>query len=203
MNNWHGELKTTAFTCEQIPKISQEPEIIFAGRSNVGKSSLINALLNNKIAKVSSSPGKTRSINFYAVKANSDEGIKIFRLVDLPGFGYASCGKEARNNWARLIEYYLASRKGEMEASVTAAQLVDFRHGFLENDKLVSTYFEDFGIDAAVIFTKTDKISLSKRQGVLKNYIATGFRATHGAHLVSSFTKDGIENLKTEILKWL
>ena len=101
-------LEAACFRPDQlIPEDNSLTEIAIAGRSNVGKSSLINALLNTKLAKTGQTPGKTRSINFYHVESPAG----AFRLVDLPGYGYAKRSAEERNNWQRLIESYMRGRK--------------------------------------------------------------------------------------------
>ena len=114
----------TVFAPEKIPPHSV-PEIVFAGRSNVGKSSLINRLVGRKVAYVGATPGKTRSINFFTIDATVP-----FSLVDLPGYGYAVAGKSERSKWAHLVRTYFVSRI----RVPLVLHLVDFRHGFLDRD---------------------------------------------------------------------
>lgn len=105
-----SRLETIAATLNQYP-VDDLPEIAFAGRSNVGKSSFINAVINRKnLARTSSKPGKTRTVNFYNINEE-------FRLVDLPGYGYASVSKTEKDNWAKIIETYLNNRKIFMKQS--------------------------------------------------------------------------------------
>ena len=125
------------------------PEIALAGRSNVGKSSLINALLNRKaIARVGNTPGKTRVINFYNV---NDE----LMLVDLPGYGYAKVSKAEKKSWGKLAETYLAVRK----TLRTILLLVDIRHEPTEDDCIMMDYIRQTGRAPVIVATKADKIS--------------------------------------------
>ena len=147
-------IKSAEFICAAV-KPSQYPdddmpEIAFAGRSNVGKSSLINQLLNRrKLAKVSSTPGKTRTINFYNI--NNGE----FRLVDLPGYGYAKVSKAESADWGKMMEDYLSGRKGLRKV----IQLVDSRHAPTAQDRQMYDYLRYYGLDGVVVATKSDKLS--------------------------------------------
>ncbi|MDR1206738.1 MAG: ribosome biogenesis GTP-binding protein YihA/YsxC [Peptococcaceae bacterium] len=124
-------------------------EIALAGRSNVGKSSLINRLANRKnLARTSNVPGKTRTLNFYCVDQS-------WRLVDLPGYGYAKVGREERTQWGRFIDGYLENRK-ELAGIV---QLVDLRHPPTQNDRDMYEWIEYYGYARAVVATKADKIA--------------------------------------------
>ena len=125
------------------------PEIAFAGRSNVGKSSLLNLITNRrKLAKVSGSPGKTRTINFYLINDK-------FRIVDLPGYGYAKVSKSMSENWGEMMETYLQNRKGLMKV----IQLVDIRHKPTAQDVQMYDYLRYYGLDGIVVATKADKVS--------------------------------------------
>jgi GTP-binding protein len=193
MKKWHGELIKTAFTKEQFPP-ERYPEIAFAGRSNVGKSSLINVLLGTKIAKVSSNPGKTRSINFYMVEAKSK-----FYLVDLPGFGYAIRDKGERNKWAKLIDFYSKNRS----SLLLIVHLVDFRHGFLENDIILQNWMSSQGLQSLVVFTKVDKVPTTKRLSFLKKYAGQMPPESFGPLCVSSVNKTGVEELKSFLINYI
>ncbi len=126
------------------------PEIAFAGRSNVGKSSLINLLLNRKaLAKVSSSPGKTRTINFYNINRGE------FRIADLPGYGYAKVSKSMSEDWGKMMEDYLTGRKGLLKV----VQLVDSRHEPTAQDKQMYEFLQYYHLDGIVVATKADKLS--------------------------------------------
>jgi len=126
------------------------PQIAFSGRSNVGKSSLINMLLRrtrHRIAHVSSTPGKTQALNFYRVNDK-------FFLVDLPGYGYARVPEEKRKTWAGLIEWYL-SESGKVRGVV---HLVDSRHAPTEHDLWMVSYLQEIGLPALIVLTKVDKL---------------------------------------------
>ncbi len=133
-------------------------EIAFAGRSNVGKSSFINSMLNRtNIARTSSKPGKTRTINFYNINGE-------FRFVDLPGYGYAQVSKKEKEKWGYIIEEYLNTRKNLIEV----IQLVDIRHEPTEQDILMYNWIKTFNFTGIVIATKADKISKGKYQSNIK-----------------------------------
>ena len=149
---WQAELLSTSFSIAQFPE-HDLPEIAIAGRSNVGKSSLLNTLVNRKIAHVASKPGKTRSINFYRIR-----GSVPFVLVDLPGYGYAARSKTELKKWGQLIEAYL-TRRAQLSLVIS---LVDFRHGLLENDRLLQEWISLQEIPVQIVFTKIDKISRGK-----------------------------------------
>lgn len=150
-------LEKIAILKEQYPN-SNLIEIAFAGRSNVGKSSLINSLINRKnLARTSQKPGKTRTINFY----NIDDA---FRLVDLPGYGYAAVSKSHRDDWGEIIERYLYSRDNLKEVFL----LVDIRHEPNENDLMMYNWILEMGFSGYVIATKLDKIGKSRLQQYIK-----------------------------------
>lgn len=141
------------------------PEVAFSGRSNVGKSSLINRLLGRTrtpIARVSNTPGKTREINFFRVDAiGFEDGQDVeFVLVDLPGYGYARVPAELRQAWKPLIENYLR-RSPALHGVV---QLVDSRHGPTRDDHQMLTFLAGLGTPALVVLTKVDKLKRSQRE---------------------------------------
>lgn len=144
-----AEFITSAVKPSQYPPADLY-EIAFAGRSNVGKSSLINLILGRKaLAKVSSSPGKTRTINFF----NINDG--QFRLVDLPGYGYAKVSKSMSEDWGKMMEEYLTKREGLLKV----VQLVDARHEPSAQDKQMYEFLQYYGLDGIVVATKADKLS--------------------------------------------
>lgn len=146
-----AELEKVAVLEKQYP-VANLPEFAFAGRSNVGKSSFINAMLNRKnLARTSSTPGKTRTINFY--KVNDD-----LRLVDLPGYGYAKVAKKEKEKWAGIINRYLENRENLLETIL----LVDIRHEPTDLDKQMYDYILHSGFSGIVIATKKDKIKKSQ-----------------------------------------
>lgn len=147
----------SAVSPNQYPE-SDLPEIAFVGRSNVGKSSLINSLLRRKkLVKVSSNPGKTRTINFFTV---NDE----IMLVDLPGYGYAAVSKEEKIKWADMIETYLIKRINLKSVIL----LVDIRHKPTSDDEIMFDFIKYYNKSVIVIATKLDKIS---KNIILKNTI--------------------------------
>ena len=148
-----SELEAVAVKPNQYPPVGL-PEIAFAGRSNVGKSSLLNLLTGRKaLARVSGSPGKTRTINFYKV---NDE----FRIVDLPGYGYAKISKSVSENWGEMMESYLSNREGLKKV----IQLVDVRHAPSAQDVQMYEYLKYYGLDGIVVATKADKVSRNELQ---------------------------------------
>ena len=152
--NVNLELVKTAYNVEQIPDM-ELAQVAMAGRSNVGKSSLINALAGRKkLAKVSASPGKTRSINFYLVNPWN------FYLVDLPGYGYARASHEERRSWAKTLETYLSSSK-ELRA---LALLLDCRLSPQKIDLELARYAEGINLPLIPVLTKVDKCSQRERQ---------------------------------------
>lgn len=129
------------------------PEIAMAGKSNVGKSSLINSLTrNSKLARTSSEPGKTRLINYYEI--NGD-----FLLVDLPGYGFAKAPKQEQDRWAQMIETYLTGSPKLRHVF----HLVDIRHEPTQEDAMMTEYLRHYGIPFSVIATKADKLSKAQR----------------------------------------
>ncbi|WP_242961500.1 ribosome biogenesis GTP-binding protein YihA/YsxC [Peptostreptococcus faecalis] len=149
----NAEITMSAVSKKQYPS-EGVPEIALAGRSNVGKSSLINGLLNKRnFARTSSTPGKTRTINFYLI--NNE-----FYFVDLPGYGYAKVSKTEKEKWGGIMQQYLESR----EELCSILLLVDVRHEPTEDDKLMYEWIKFFGYDCIVVATKADKISRGQYQ---------------------------------------
>lgn len=147
----NAELEKVAVLEKQYPH-ENLPEFAFAGRSNVGKSSFINAMLNRKnLARTSSTPGKTRTINFYKIN-NS------LRFVDLPGYGYAKVAKSEKEKWAGIINRYLETRENILETIL----LVDIRYEPTNLDKQMYDYIIDSGFSGIVVATKKDKIKRSQ-----------------------------------------
>lgn len=143
-----SDFEISAVKREQYPT-DDKPEIAFVGRSNVGKSSIINALTNRKkLAKVSQTPGKTRLINFFLINGE-------FHLVDLPGYGYAKVSKKEQESWGKTIETYLIDRAPLKRVVL----LVDSRHKPTSDDILMYEWIKHYGYNIVVVATKSDKIS--------------------------------------------
>ena len=165
---------------------TQYPEVAFAGKSNVGKSSLINSLMNRKsYARTSSQPGKTQTINFYNIK-------DCMYLVDLPGYGYANASPAVKAKWGKMIEKYLRKSANLKQVFL----LVDIRHDPSENDKMMYDWIVDNGFRPVIIATKLDKL---KRSQVAKHVKAVrmglGLREDDILIPFSSETKQGLDEL--------
>lgn len=147
----NAELKTVCGITSRLPDNAQ-PEFAFCGKSNVGKSSLINALMNRKsLARTSSTPGKTQTINYYLVN-------DAFYYVDLPGYGFAKASEKVKAQWGKLIEDYLHQSR----AIRAVFLLVDIRHAPGENDLLMLKWIRDHGYTPLIIATKADKLKRSQ-----------------------------------------
>lgn len=180
-----SEIVISAVTPSQYPEDGR-PEIALVGRSNVGKSSTINTMLNRKnLARVSSSPGKTRTINFYIIN-------KEFYLVDLPGYGYARVSKGEKASWGKMIERYLQNRSNLYEVIL----LVDIRHSPTEDDKIMYDWIKHYGYGSIVVATKADKISRGRREKHLRT-IREKLEMGPGDKIipVSSLKREGIGKL--------
>ena len=165
---------------------TQYPEVAFAGKSNVGKSSLINSLMNRKsYARTSSQPGKTQTINFYNIN-------DCMYLVDLPGYGYANASPAVKAQWGKMIEKYLRKSANLKQVFL----LVDIRHDPSENDKMMYDWIVDNGFRPVIIATKLDKL---KRSQVAKHVKAVrmglGLREDDILIPFSSETKQGLDEL--------
>ncbi len=168
-------------------------EVVFLGRSNVGKSSIINAVTNSKnLAKSSSTPGKTRLINFFDVRFLKDDESFNIRFVDLPGFGYAKVSKSVKNEWQRSLNEFLLKR----DSIRVFIHLVDARHPRLEIDKMVGEYLDDIkrGDQKVLrVFTKIDKLNQKEKSALKREY--------PDSLMISNSKKTGIDKLKEEIFK--
>ena len=173
-------LLTSAHTMKQLPE-ARLCEFALVGRSNVGKSSFINALLQRRIARTSNTPGKTRLINFYVVRAQLEEQPLEFTMVDLPGYGYAKMSKADKAHWSSVLEQFLRDR----ETLTRVVHLVDIRHGFLENDWEMHEWLVHRRIPSWVVLTKSDKLSRSQAG---KQILATQKSLTAGVEQLFSFS---------------
>lgn len=174
------EFITSAVKPEQYP-VHNGPEIALVGRSNVGKSSLINALVNRKkLAHISAQPGRTQTINFFRVDR--------LVFVDLPGYGFAKVPETVRAAWKPMINNYLTSRQN----LVGILMLVDIRHRPTSDDKMMAEWLIEMGIPATLVITKADKVSKSKHESALVSIVNT----LHLPGIVfSAKNKIGKENL--------
>lgn len=168
------------------------PEICFAGRSNVGKSSLINALTNRKgLARASNTPGRTRELNYF----NVDDRLN---LVDLPGYGYARAPKTQISNWTRLTRSFLRGRAGLRRVFL----LIDSRHGIKPSDIELMEMLDDAAVTYQLVLTKTDKIKRAELDKVMRRTSRTINKrpAAHPELMVTSSEKNtGLEDLRAEI----
>ena len=164
MNYNKVEFEAAFGTLKQIPQ-SDIPEIVFAGRSNVGKSSMLNRIFNRKnLARVSSMPGKTITINFFKVEND-------VRIVDLPGYGYAKVAKGEKRRWAEMMEGYFQSPRNIR----LVVQLVDMRHKPSEDDYIMMRFLQDAGLPFIVAATKSDKLNktqYNERKNALREELA-------------------------------
>ncbi|HJA44502.1 MAG TPA: ribosome biogenesis GTP-binding protein YihA/YsxC [Candidatus Dorea stercoravium] len=187
-------LETVCGITSTLPE-NDKPEIAFAGKSNVGKSSLINALMNRKsFARISATPGKTQTINFYNIN-------DALYLVDLPGYGYAKVSQQEKEKWGKMIERYLHSSK-QLRAVFL---LIDIRHEPSANDKMMYDWVVSQGYNPIIIATKQDKL---KRSQIDKHVrmLRQGLKLVPGTRIIpfSSVTKQGRDEIwelvETELL---
>lgn len=189
-----AELETVCGITSRLPENAQA-EIAFAGKSNVGKSSLINALMNRKaLARTSSAPGKTQTINFYHVTCRREEETddQAWYLVDLPGYGYAKVSQTEKEKWGKMIERYLHTSK-QLRAVFL---LIDIRHEPSANDKMMYDWILHHGYAPIIVATKADKIKRSQLPKHLK-MVKQGLAVQAGTAVIpfSAQTKQGREEI--------
>ncbi len=186
-----AELVISCSSPKQFPSTGL-PEVAFLGRSNVGKSSLLNSLVQRKkLARTSSTPGKTRLIHFFRVEAGSDELL----LVDLPGYGWAKVSRKERENWQALVESYLADRP----ALRAAMLLQDLRRDFTEDETLLLEWLAERDVPSMVVLTKTDKLKPMRRKARIAELKKSLGVPTEAIIPTSSQAGDGIELLWRQI----
>lgn len=184
-------LEVQAVRRSQYPE-NDKPEFMLVGRSNVGKSSFINAIVGRKnMAYTSGKPGKTQTLNFYVVNEN-------FYLVDVPGYGYANVSKDVQQKFGKMIEEYLEKR----EQLIRVFMLIDFRHKPTEDDVLMYNFLKYYSIPVTIVATKVDKVGSSKVEHNKKEVLDT-LNLVVGDDLVlfSSVTKKGKEEILSKIGK--
>lgn len=191
MNFQQAEFEASAYTTEQY-LASSLPEAVISGRSNVGKSSMINKLINRKsLARVSSAPGKTASVNFYRC---GDA-----RIVDLPGYGFARVSREEKAHWSELVEGFF---DGERKIAVVM-QLLDMRHAPSEDDLQMLDYLKERGIPYLIVLTKSDKLNKTEYADRLKAFeeeLDGLLQPSLGLFPFSASTGAGADELKKAIL---
>ena len=178
-------LETVCGITSRLPE-NTLPEIAFAGKSNVGKSSLINGLMNRKsLARTSAQPGKTQTINFYNVN-------DAFYLVDLPGYGYARVSEEVKAKWGKMVERYLKQSR-QLRAVFL---LIDIRHEPSANDRQMYDWILSQGYHPIIIATKLDKLNRSQVPAAVKR-VREGLKAEKGTEILpfSALTKQGREEI--------
>ena len=192
-----AELAISAVRRSQYP-IDNLPEFMLIGRSNVGKSSFINMISNNKkLARISNTPGKTKNLNFYLFN-------KLFYLVDVPGYGYANVSKKEQKKFGLMIEEYLEKRQNLKMTFM----LVDSRHKPTEDDLLMYRFLKYYNLPVTIIATKTDKLSGTKKDKAKKLILQTlDLEKDDNLIMISNITKEGkdkiiniIEDLSEETL---
>ncbi len=196
LNIQNSNLEITAGLTKQFPSFSL-PQIAFSGRSNVGKSSLINTLLGRKkLARVSSAPGKTITVNFYSVD-------KKLYLVDLPGYGYAKRSAEDKKKWSALTDGFFTARNENDTSLRAVAQLIDMKAGPTSDDEMMLEYLNTVGIPYFIVVTKADKVNKTDRNKML-DYIKNHPLVAENTPIIpfSSLKNEGKDDVWSIIIKY-
>jgi len=179
---------------ENLPQF-EVPEIAFAGRSNVGKSSLMNSLMNAKLVATSSTPGKTQSLDFFEIGNKPSN----FFLVDMPGYGYHKAPKEVSENWPVLVKNYIESRGEKLKRVVV---LIDSRHGLMKSDLDFIKFLDSVPVNYHIVLTKSDKVTPKHLNEIIPSiYKQVRKRAAcfHHVSITSSLRHEGLEELKAQL----
>jgi GTP-binding protein len=188
----HTEFVASAGTPQEFP-VEGIPEVAFVGRSNVGKSAAINALIGRRrLAFVAKAPGRTQTVNFYDLGGAG-------RLVDLPGYGYARVPKTVRAGWDGLVGGYLSGR----DSLAGIVVLLDSRHPLSPQDQRLLGWLRPFGIRQLILLTKSDKLSRSEANALLKETQSKLGPYVEAVVLFSSITGAGIEQVREHLANWL
>jgi GTP-binding protein len=182
-------LKSAAAARDFPPDTGREVAVV--GRSNSGKSSAINAILDARLARVSKTPGRTQLINFFSLGVGR-------RLVDLPGYGYARVGPDVRRRWQQLLTDYFETRRSLAGLMLT----IDVRRGLVDLDRTMLAWLADLGIPAVLLVTKADKLSRGAAQAALANIGRTS-PAHVSARLFSAIDRRGVEIARAQLTAWL
>lgn len=186
-----------AVSLETLPA-PDRPEVAFAGRSNVGKSSLVNALTGRKtLARTSNTPGRTQELNFFT--AGTELNLPLY-LVDLPGYGYAKIERKKVHAWTRLVKDYLRGRPNLRRIML----LIDSRHGLKENDREIMKMLDDAAVNYQIVLTKLDKLKVADREKAINKATADAktFIACHPTILATSSEKGwGLEEVRAEVIQ--
>ena len=196
INTNNVNIAITVGNSKQFPR-DPRPEVALSGRSNVGKSSLINTLLGRKsLARVSSAPGKTITINYYDVD-------KKLYLVDLPGYGYAKRSKDSQRSWSSLTEDFFV-KNPSIDALKLVIQLIDIRTGPTDDDIMMINFLIDNGVNFVVVATKTDKLSKTQLKNAIDDIQNEFFLGT-GINILpfSSVTREGKEELWKTVFRYV
>lgn len=184
-----------AVSLETLPE-PDRPEIAFAGRSNVGKSSLVNALTGrNTLARTSNTPGRTQELNYFEMGSETDQPAY---LVDLPGYGYAKIERKRVHAWTRLVKTYLRGRPNLRRIML----LIDSRHGLKENDREIMTMLDEAAVNYQLVLTKLDKLKVADRDKMIEKTQADAkkYVACHPTILATSSEKGwGLVEARAEI----
>ena len=178
--------------------------VAFTGRSNVGKSSLINALFGNEVARVSKTPGRTRQVNIFSFqwKADGDTEAKTYAFFDVPGYGHAEVSKEMSKNWQQLLDTFFH----EVSGKVLLFNIQDARHPLQEADKAFHKYLRSFQLETYLVFNKIDKLKTQKERAALqkcKPDIYAKFKWVKEIYFVSAEKQEGLGPLVEGMMAYL